>query len=209
MNFKNKLLLFLLLNLVRWVDCLAQNITIIYGDSIYMDKTNQTNKITYEDTAIYTIKSNFLDKNYIVLSENKNDTLMIITDSISSFFSNQGLLYLQTLKYNNIFFARINYDYAPSIGKASKRIIISHPTTESQCASYYFDFDENWSLLNYFTDNSLSLHFSISNASFDSFGSFLNGEKDGAWLFLSGNIAKRIDLYNSGKLIYTLSLNQN
>ena len=198
----------LFLSLITAGNSFAQNVTITYGDTLYMDRTWFVKEKTYEDTAKYTIKGKFLNKNYFVVSEDKMDTFMIITDSISSFFSDEGVLNLQTLKYKGQYYADINYEfhYAITTEVIAKRIIISHPSTESDCMTYFFDFDDNWKLIKYFTWTTTAVYFVNLNPNFTEFGSYFKGVKDGAWLVLNNGIADRIDVFVQGEIVYTISL---
>lgn len=184
----------------------AQNITITYGDTLYMERTWVLNEKTYEDSAKYTIKTKFLNNNYFVVSEDKMDTLMIITDSISSFFSDVGVLNFQTLEYKRQFYAMVNYEFHSISGEVSKRIIITHPAFEGECKTYYFDFDDNWKLVTYFTWTCVEVEFINLNANFREFGAYVNGVKDGAWLSLNNDIAERIDIFVQGEIVYTINL---
>lgn len=196
----------LILLLINAENSFAQSITITYGDTAYMDRTWFVKEKTYEDTAKYTIKGKFLNKNYFVVSEDKMDTFMIITDSISSFFSDVGVLNLQTLQYKRQFYAMVNYEFHSISGEVSKRIIITHPAFEGECKTYYFDFDDNWKLVTYFTWTCVEVEFINLNASFREFGAYVNGVKDGAWLSLNNDIADRIDVFVQGEIVYTISL---
>ncbi|MFZ1635486.1 MAG: hypothetical protein WAT43_16485, partial [Chitinophagales bacterium] len=53
----------LILILINASNSFTQNVTITYGDTSYMDRTWFVKEKTYEDTAKYTIKGKFLNKN--------------------------------------------------------------------------------------------------------------------------------------------------
>lgn len=186
--------------------CDAQITTLIYGDTTYMDRFIITSNSSYEDSVSFVLKPNLPEAEYIVISENRVDTLMLITDTLSSYFTNEGDLESQSLKFKGLFYCSIAYTMRNLGNINNKRIILNHPNSGNYKPSYWFDFDENWNLLSCSMPSESDIRFSFNIDGLESFGSYKGFLKDGAWLIIENGVAKRVELYHEGILVYKVSI---
>lgn len=186
--------------------CQAQITTIKYGDTAYMDRFIILATNAYEDSVSYVLKPALPDENYIVVSANTTDTFMIVTDTVSNYYSNLGKLESQSLKHNGRYCGSITYSVGYFNNTNHKRIILRHPDFCKCTVDYWFDFDENWKLLSCYVTADSTTQFAFDMGELKSFGAYHDGKKDGAWLVMDHGTATGVEVYSDSSLIYAVPI---